>query len=149
MSKKSIDAIQEDLVAEFEDFEDWQEKYEFIIELGFDLPEFDDQYRNEEHRIMGCQSNVWVHSFYQPERGVMVYEADSESMIVKGLISMLVEVLSEQSPADILQARLHFLHKIGLDRHLSSTRSNGLASMVQEMKKQAAHYAAVEGEQHV
>ncbi len=141
MSKKDIATIQTDLIEEFEDFADWQEKYEFIIDLGFELPELDSAYKTEDYRILGCQSNVWVHSEYDADQHIMRYHADSESMIVKGLISMLVEVLSEQPPEDILTAQLHFLHKIGLDRHLSSTRSNGLASMVQQMKKQAAQYA--------
>lgn len=135
---KSIARIQEEIVAEFADFSDWQEKYEFIIELGFDLPPLDAQYKTESHRILGCQSNVWLQAEYDADAGVMRYFADSESTIVKGLISLLIQVLSGQKPEDVLQAQLGFLHQIGLDRHLSATRSNGLASMVQEMKRQAA-----------
>lgn len=137
-TKKNIATLQEELVEEFSEFEDWQEKYEFIIELGFDLPDFDCAYKNEEHRILGCQSNVWIHTTYDAEKHQMVYTADSESMIVKGLISMLIQVLSEQPPEAILGAELHFLNDIGLDRHLSSTRSSGLVSMIKEMKQQAA-----------
>lgn len=137
-TKKNIATLQEELIEEFEEFEDWQEKYEFIIELGFDLPDFDCAYKNEEHRILGCQSNVWIHTTYDTEKHQMVYTADSESMIVKGLISMLIQVLSEQPPEAILGAELHFLNAIGLDRHLSSTRSSGLVSMIKEMKQQAA-----------
>lgn len=137
-TKKSIATLQDELIEEFSEFEDWQEKYEFIIELGFDLPDFDCAYKNEDHRILGCQSNVWIHTDYDAEQHQMIYSADSESMIVKGLISMLVHVLSEQPPEAILAADLHFLNEIGLDRHLSSTRSNGLVAMIQEMKKQAA-----------
>lgn len=137
-TKKNIATLQEELIEEFAEFEDWQEKYEFIIELGFDLPDFDCAYKNEKHRILGCQSNVWIHTAYDAEKHQMIYTADSESMIVKGLISMLIHVLSEQPPEDVLGAELHFLNGIGLDRHLSSTRSSGLVSMLQEMKKQAA-----------
>lgn len=137
-TKKNISSLQEELIEEFSEFEDWQEKYEFIIELGFDLPDFDCAYKNEEHRILGCQSNVWIHTRYNTDKHEMVYTADSESMIVKGLISMLIQVLSEQPPEDILVADLHFLNAIGLDRHLSSTRSSGLVSMIKEMKQQAA-----------
>lgn len=135
---KTITEIQQEIVSEFADFSDWQEKYEFIIELGFELSALDAQYKTEAHRIIGCQSNVWLQAEYDAETHLMRYTADSESMIVKGLISLLIRVLSEQKPEDILQAQLGFLHQIGLDRHLSATRSNGLASMVQEMKRQAA-----------
>ncbi|PKL76949.1 MAG: Fe-S metabolism protein SufE [Candidatus Melainabacteria bacterium HGW-Melainabacteria-1] len=141
----SIEQKQHDIVREFEDFADWQEKYEYLIEMGFDLPPLDAQYKVEEKRILGCQSNVWLHSEYLSDQGLMHYAADSDSMIVKGLISMLIQVLSEQRPEDIVTTRLDFLNQIGLDRHLSSTRSNGLASMVKEMKQQAAlHLGAVE-----
>lgn len=138
----AIDTKQQQIVSEFDDFTDWQEKYEYIIELGFELPPLDDQYKNEAHRIMGCQSNVWLHADFDAQRGVMLYEADSDSMIVKGLVSMLIQVLSQEKPEAIIAAKLDFLNQIGLDRHLSSTRSNGLASMVKEMKQQAALHLA-------
>lgn len=142
----AIDSKQKQIIQEFEDFSDWQEKYEYIIELGFDLPALDDSYKNEEHRIMGCQSNVWLQADFDANKGVMIYQADSDSMIVKGLISMLIQVLSQEKPEDIISAKLDFLNQIGLDRHLSSTRSNGLASMVKEMKQQAAlHLAGTAG----
>ena len=115
---KSIAQIQEEIVAEFAEFSDWQEKYEFIIELGFDLPPLDEQYKTESHRILGCQSNVWLQAEYDASAGLMRYFADSESTIVKGLISLLIQVLSGQKPEDVLQAQLGFLHQIGLDRHL-------------------------------
>ena len=138
----AIEAKQQEIIREFEDFTDWQEKYEYIIELGFDLPTLDTAYKNEAHRIMGCQSNVWLNSEFIPERGVMAYQAESDSMIVKGLISMLIHVLSGEKPEEIVLAKLDFLNQIGLDRHLSTTRSNGLASMVKEMKQQAALHLA-------
>lgn len=134
----SIAEIQAELVAEFEDFADWQEKYEYIIELGLDLPPLASEHKTEAKRIIGCQSNVWLNAEYDAEAGVMQYQADSESMIVKGLISMLVQVLSGQKPEAIVSAQLDFLNRLGLDRHLSPTRSNGLNAMVQEMRKQAA-----------
>lgn len=141
----SIDAKQRQIVQEFEDFSDWQEKYEYIIELGFDLPALDSAYKNEDYRIMGCQSNVWLKAFFDPGKGVMRYTADSDSMIVKGLVTLLVQVLSDEKPEDVITARLDFLNQIGLDRHLSSTRSNGLAAMVKEMKQQATlHLAGAE-----
>ncbi len=141
----AIDTKQREIVQEFEDFSDWQEKYEYIIELGFDLQPLDSAYKTEDYRIMGCQSNVWLKAGFDAEQGVMRYSADSDSMIVKGLVSMLVQVLSGQKPEDIVTARLDFLNQIGLDRHLSSTRSNGLAAMVKEMKQQATlHLAGAE-----
>jgi cysteine desulfuration protein SufE len=138
----NIERKQQQIVDEFADFADWQEKYEYIIELGYDLAPLDQAYKTEEHRIMGCQSNVWLHASYDQQAKVMRYQADSDSMIVKGLVSMLVQVLSGELPEAIVTAKLDFLNQIGLDRHLSSTRSNGLASMVKEMKQQAALHLA-------
>ena len=133
----SITEIQAEIVAEFNDFSDWQEKYEFIIDLGFELKPLSDEHKIEEKRIMGCQSNVWLNAYYDQENAVMRYEADSEAMIVKGLISLLIQVLSGQKPEAIISEPLDFLSKIGLDQHLSATRSNGLASMIQRMKQEA------------
>jgi len=139
---KPIAEIQTEIVNDFQDFTDWQEKYEYIIELGFELEPLPAEYKTEARRIVGCQSNVWLQADFDPEQGLMHYLADSESMIVKGLISLLVQVLSGQPPEAILTAQLSFLHQIGLDQHLSVTRSNGLAAMVQEMKRQAALHLA-------
>ncbi|MGV3525189.1 MAG: SufE family protein [Candidatus Sericytochromatia bacterium] len=134
---KSIEAIQTEIVSEFQDFDDWQDKYEYMIELGYDLPPLDEAYKDEAHRIVGCQSNVWLQSEYDAAQGVMRYAADSEALIVKGLVSLLIQVLNGQPPEAVVTAQLHFLNQIGLDRHLSTTRSNGLAAMIQEMKRQA------------
>lgn len=139
---KSIAETQAEIVKEFDDFEDWQEKYEFIIELGYDLAPLDPAYKNEAHRIQGCQSAVWLHADYLPATHQMLYTADSDSMIVKGLISLLIQVLSLHHPQEIVSAELSFLGKIGLDKHLSSTRSSGLNAMIQEMKQQAALHLA-------
>lgn len=143
----TIDSIQKEIINEFNDFEDWEEKYEFIVELGFDMPPFPEAYKTESNRILGCQSNVWLHASYDSDHHQMIYEADSESMIVKGLISLLVKVLSGQKPEAVLKSELFFLREIGLDQHLSSTRSNGLSAMIQDMRKQAAlHLLAIQSE---
>ncbi len=143
----SIDSIQNEIIAEFNDFEDWEEKYEFIIELGFDMSPLAEEHKVESKRILGCQSNVWLHAEYDADKHHMIYVADSESMIVKGLISLLIQVLSQQSPEAVLKNELFFLKAIGLDQHLSSTRTNGLSAMIQEMKKQAAlHLIAIESQ---
>lgn len=135
---KSIEAKQQEIIAEFQEFSDWEDKYEFMIELGMDLPPLAPEHKVEAKRIVGCQSNVWLNPRYDAESHLMFYEADSEALIVKGLVSMLIEVLSGQPPEEIVSARLEFLSQIGLDKHLSSTRSNGLAAMVQKMKQYAA-----------
>lgn len=140
----SIASKQRQIVEDFADFSDWQEKYEYIIEIGFDLPPLDERYKDEAHRIIGCQSNVWLQSAFDASAGVMRYAADSDSMIVKGLVSLLIQVLSDEPPEAIVTADLAFLNQIGLDRHLSSTRSNGLASMIKEMKQQAALHLATQ-----
>ena len=147
MMSKTIESIQEEIISEFNDFEDWEEKYEFIVELGFELEPLAEEHKIEAKRIMGCQSNVWLNADYDADTHKMLYQADSESMIVKGLISLLIQVLSQQSPDDILKSELFFLHKIGLDQHLSSTRTNGLSAMIQEMRKQAAlHLVALKSD---
>lgn len=136
----TIAEIQSEIVAEFGDFSDWQEKYEYIIDLGLELAPLSDEHKVDENRILGCQSNVWLYAYFDQKAGLMRYEADSESMIVKGLISLLIQVLSGQKPEDVISSPLDFLHEIGLDQHLSATRSNGFASMIQKMKQEAALY---------
>ena len=136
----SIQDKQAAILSEFDDFEDWQEKYEYIIELGFDLQPLAAEHKVEAKRIMGCQSNVWLNPRYDSAQHLMFYDADSEAMIVKGLVSLLIEVLSGQPPEDIVSAQLDFLAHLGLDKHLSSTRSNGLAAMVRKMKQHAAEH---------
>jgi cysteine desulfuration protein SufE len=136
----SIQEIQDAIVEEFAIFEDWEEKYEYIIERGLDLTPLSAEEKTEERRILGCQSAVWLKAGYDKEAGVMYYGADSDSMIVKGLISMLIEIFSGQPPEAVANATLSFLERLGLNQHLSSTRSNGLAAMVKQIKIEALRH---------
>lgn len=129
---KSIQDIQEELINEFEFFDDWMEKYDYIISLGKSLPVIDEKYKDEEHLIKGCQSQVWLNA--EKEGNLVKFTADSDAIITKGIISLLVKVLSNQKPDDIQNADLYFIDKIGLKDHLSPMRSNGLESMVKKMK---------------
>lgn len=141
---QTIAEIQDKIVEDFAIFSDWSEKYEYLIELGMELPALAPEHKTEAKRIVGCQSNVWLNAEYDAASGTMNYQADSEAMIVKGLISLLVRMLSGQKPSDILQAELNVFQRIGLDQHLSSTRSNGLVAMIRDMKRYAAEYASVQ-----
>jgi len=134
----SILAIEDEIVEEFGLFDSWDDKYEYIIDLGKKLPALEEQHKKDENRVRGCQSTVWLVSDYQD--GKILFKADSDSVIVKGLISMLIRVLSGQTPEEILEARLDFIHRIGMDTHLAQTRSNGLLSMVKQMKNFALAY---------
>ena len=131
----SINEIQEEIIEEFSFFEDWMEKYEHIIDLGKSLPLVDEQYKTDERLIKGCQSRVWLHSEMKDEK--ILFSADSDAVITKGLIALMVRVLSNQRPDDIVNADLYFIDKINLKEHLSPTRSNGLLSMVKQMKMDA------------
>lgn len=131
----SLEQKQKEVITEFELFEDWMEKYEYIIELGKDLPQIDPSKKTTDRLITGCQSNVWLASEFKD--GKMTYTADSDAIITKGIIALLVRVLSHESPEDILKTELHFIPEIGLHEHLSPTRSNGLLSMVKQMKMEA------------
>ena len=131
----SINEIQEEIIEEFSFFEDWMEKYEHIIDLGKSLPLVDKQYKTDERLIKGCQSRVWLHSEMKDEK--ILFSADSDAVITKGLIALMVRVLSNQRPDDIVNADLYFIDKINLKEHLSPTRSNGLLSMVKQMKMDA------------
>lgn len=127
-----INEIQDEIIDEFTFFDDWMDKYEFLISLGKDLPLIDGQYKDEEHLIKGCQSRVWLHA--EQDQGKVQFTADSDAIITKGIIALLVRVLSNQSPQDVAHADLYFVDKIGLHEHLSPTRSNGLRSMLKQMK---------------
>lgn len=131
----SIDAIQDEIIEEFELFPDWMDKYEYIIELGKKLPLIDDTYKTDEYLVRGCQSKVWLHADLKD--GIVHYTADSDAVITKGIIALLIRVLSAHSPKEILDAELYFLDRIGLKEHLSPTRANGLANMVKQMKMYA------------
>jgi cysteine desulfuration protein SufE len=128
----TIKEQQDTIIEEFSFFTDWTEKYEYIIQLGKDLPLIDEQYKKEENLIKGCQSKVWLHAEHRD--GKILFTADSDAIITKGLVSMVVRVLSGQSPAAIADAEIYFVDAIGLKSHLSLTRSNGLLSMLKQMK---------------
>jgi cysteine desulfuration protein SufE len=130
--EKDINEIQDQIIEEFAFFDDWMEKYEYIIEMGKGLAIIDPQYKKQEYLIKGCQSQVWLHADVQGDK--IEFTADSDAVITKGIISMLIRVLSGKSKSDIAEADLYFIDKIGLREHLSPTRSNGLLSMVKQMK---------------
>jgi cysteine desulfuration protein SufE len=134
----TIQAIELEIVDEFSMLDSWDDKYEYIIELGKKLPELESKFKLDENRVRGCQSTVWLVADYKDGR--IFYKADSDAVIVKGLISLLIRVLSGQAPDDIIQAKLDFIQKIGLSTHLAQTRSNGLLAMVKQMKNFALAY---------
>ncbi len=132
---KSIEEIEEEIVDECSLFDSWDDKYEYIIDLGKKLQPLDDAFKKDENKVKGCQSTVWLVADYQD--GHVIYKAESDAVIVKGLISMLIRVLSNHTPDEILNADMDFINKIGMTSHLAQTRSNGLRAMVKQMK----HYA--------
>lgn len=129
----TINQIQDEIIDEFSEIDDWLDRYAYIIELGNQLPPLDEKYKQPQYLIEGCQSRVWINAELTPE-GRIHFEADSDAMIVKGIIALLVRVLDNQTPPDILSADLYFIDRIGLSEHLSPTRSNGLLAMVKQMK---------------
>lgn len=129
----TINERQQEIIDEFTEIEDWLDRYAQIIDLGNDLPPIDERLKTPEHLIEGCQSRVWLDATLD-ERGHLHYVADSDAIIVKGIISMLISVLNDQTPDDILACDLHFIDAIGLSEHLSPTRSNGLLAMVKQMR---------------
>ena len=141
---KTINELQDEVVEEFSDFDDWMDKYQLLIDLGNDLETLDDKYKTEQNLIDGCQSRVWVQCDYTD--GKLVFTADSDALIVKGIIALLIQVLSGHTPKEILDADLYFIDKIGLRDHLSPTRSNGLLAMVKQIKAYALAYEAKENE---
>jgi cysteine desulfuration protein SufE len=136
--QKSIPDIEQEIVEEFSLFDSWDDKYEYIIDLGKKLPPLEDVYKKDENKVRGCQSTVWLVAEYRDGR--IFYKAESDAVIVKGLISMLIRVLSGQTPDDIVQAPLDFIREIGMTSHLAQTRSNGLLAMVKQMKNYALAY---------
>jgi len=139
-STKSIIEIEQEVIDDFSLFESWEEKYEYIIDLGKKLKPVEEKIKTEEYKIKGCQSSVWIHSTFQD--GKVLFEGDSDAIIVKGLVSLMIKVLSGQSPKDIVEAPLEFINAIGLSSHLAQTRSNGLRSMIKQMKMDAAVYGS-------
>ena len=136
----TIQEIQDEIVDEFSMFEDWMQRYEYIIDLGKSLPLIDEQYKTEDNIIKGCQSKVWVHAEQEGEE--IVFTADSDAILTKGIIAILIRAFSNQKAADILEANTDFIDKIGLKEHLSPTRANGLVSMVKKIKMYALAFNA-------
>lgn len=134
----TIEANQTELIDEFSLFDDWMQKYEYLIDLGKSLPLIDPQFKTDDHLIKGCQSKVWLHAELQ--NGKVEYTADSDAIITKGIIAILIRVFSKQSPEDILAADSNFINEIGLNDHLSPTRANGLVSMIKQMKLYAVAF---------
>ena len=136
----TIKEIQEEIVDEFSMFEDWDERFQYVIDLGKGLPLIEEKYKTEENTIKGCQSKVWVHA--EQKDGKIVFTADSDAIITKGIIAVLVRAFSNHSPAEILEADTQFIDEIGLKDHLSPTRANGLVSMIKQIKMYALAFQA-------
>ncbi|KAA1246274.1 SufE family protein [Aquimarina sp. RZ0] len=134
----SIRELQEEIVDEFSMFDDWMQRYEYMIELGKSLPLIDEKYKIDENIIKGCQSKVWVHA--QMDDDKIAFTADSDAIITKGIIAILIRVFSGQHPKDIIDADTDFIDQIGLKEHLSPTRANGLVSMIKQLKMYAIAY---------
>lgn len=131
----SVEEVEKQVVVEFEIFDDWLDRYNYLIEMGKSLPMIDQKNKIDSNLINGCQSRVWLHSEYQNSR--VHFTADSDAVITRGIISLLIRVLSDRTPDEIIQSRLDFIDAIGLTQHLSPSRSNGLASMIKQMKMYA------------
>ena len=136
----TIKEIQEEIIDEFSMFDDWMQRYEYMIELGKSLPLIEEQYRLEQNLIKGCQSKVWLHAALEDDK--VVFTADSDAIITKGIISVLVRTFSNQAPKDIIDADAAFIDEIGLKEHLSPTRANGLVSMIKQIKMYAIAFQA-------
>ncbi|MBP5387308.1 MAG: SufE family protein [Prevotella sp.] len=139
---KSIDELQDEVIEEFSDFTDWMDKYQLLIDLGNDMQPLEACYKTDDNLIEGCQSRVWIHADYRD--GLLHFSAESDALIVKGLIALLLRVLSGHTPQEILDADLYFIDSIGLKDHLSPTRSNGLLAMVKQMRVYAIAFKAKE-----
>lgn len=139
---KTINELQDEVIEEFSGFDDWMDKYQMLIDLGNDLEPLDEKYKTEQNLIDGCQSRVWLQCYLKD--GKLVFTADSDALIVKGIIALLIEVISGHTPKEILDADFYFIDKIGLREHLSPTRSNGLLAMVKQIKAYALAYEAKE-----
>lgn len=136
----TIKEIQDEIVDEFSMFDDWMQRYEYIIELGKTLPLIDEQYKTEDNIIKGCQSKVWVHADQNDDK--IVFTADSDAILTKGIIAILIRAFSNQKASDILDANTDFIDEIGLKEHLSPTRANGLVSMIKQIKMYALAFSA-------
>lgn len=140
----TINEIQDEVIAEFSDFDDWMDRYQLLIDLGSEQEPLDAQYKTDQNLIEGCQSRVWLQCDAAAD-GTLEFKAESDALIVKGIIALLIKVLNHQTADDILSADLYFIDRIGLKEHLSPTRSNGLLSMVKQMRMYALAFKAKEG----
>lgn len=138
----TIDELQNEIIDEFSAFDDWMDKYQLLIDMGNSLPPLDEKYKTEQNLIEGCQSRVWLQADYN--NGIIEFQAESDAIIVKGIVSLLIRVLSGHTPDEILESDLHFIDAIGLKDHLSPTRSNGLLSMVKQMRLYALAFKTKE-----
>lgn len=141
---KTINELQDEVIEEFSDFDDWMDKYQLLIDLGNEQEPLDEKYKTEQNLINGCQSRVWLQA--DMEDGNVVFQAESDALIVKGIIALLIKVVSGHTPDEILNSDLYFIEKIGLKEHLSPTRSNGLLAMVKQMRMYALAFKAKQTE---
>ena len=137
----NINEIQDEIIAEFSDFDDWMDRYQMLIDMGGEQPPLEEQYKTEQNLIDGCQSRVWLQADLVD--GKLQFRAESDALIVKGIVALLVRVLSDHTPQEILDADLYFIDRIGLREHLSPTRSNGLGAMLKQMKMYALAYKSI------
>ena len=138
----TINELQNNVIEEFADFDDWMDKYALLIDLGNSLPPLEEKYKTESNLIEGCQSRVWLQADYVD--GKILFKGESDAVIVKGIVSLLISILSDHTPQEILDADLYFVEKIGLKEHLSPTRSNGLVAMVKQMRMYALAFRTKE-----
>ena len=138
----TINEIQDEIIEEFAGFDDWMDKYQLLIDLGNEQEPLEEKYKTEQNLIDGCQSRVWLVADEVKESGVIHFRAESDALIVKGIVALLIRVLSDHTPQDILDADLYFIEEIGLKEHLSPTRSNGLLAMVKQMRMYALAFSA-------
>ena len=139
----TINEIQDEIIEEFAGFDDWMDKYQLLIDLGNEQEPLEEQYKTEQNLIDGCQSRVWlVADYIKEKKGVIHFRAESDALIVKGIVALLIRVLSDHTPQEILEADLYFIEAIGLKEHLSPTRSNGLLAMVKQMRMYAIAFQA-------
>ena len=138
----TINELQNNVIEEFADFDDWMDKYALLIDLGNSLPPLEEKYKTESNLIEGCQSRVWLQADYVD--GKILFKGESDAVIVKGIVSLLISILSDHTPQEILDADLYFIEKIGLKEHLSPTRSNGLVAMVKQMRMYAVAFRTKE-----
>ncbi len=136
---KTINELQDEIIEEFSDFDDWMDKYQLLIDIGSEQPALPDEYKTEQNLIDGCQSRVWLQADLKD--GTITFQAESDALIVKGIVALLIRVLSGHTPQEIMEADLYFIERIGLKEHLSPTRSNGLVAMLKQMKMYALAFS--------